>query len=202
MTDVTAPEATTENTEATEEQTQDTQSQDTQEATTPTPSKAEQIAKYSVDHKVISAGKGDVLRKTHAEAYLELFGENDPFEHPAIAGLSPEKLTAIVQNGASAVPLDERKARAEHYSHLKPVHQWLKGIAAAALIIKAMEAEENPEGTTETVEAATGEAPDQEQVEEIKAEADDTAEGAGAADVAEAEQQNEDSSEQDESDES
>lgn len=160
--------------------------------------------------KVISAGKGDVLRRTHAEAYLELFSDeehgadpsHDPMMHAALKGLTVEQLQAIVTNGASALSVDDRKARAEYYSHLKGVFQWLKGIAAAALIVKAIEAEDAAadagetvqpaESPEELVERATGETPDQSEVERIEEEADDNAEGAGEADEAEAEAQQED----------
>lgn len=195
----------TENTEATGAQEPDTQSQDTQDTQAPEETQAPQMSEAELIHKFVTENKvikGDTVRTKQATSYLEMFGEEDPFEHPTLAGLDAEKLVAICQSGAATLPLDERKARAEHYSSLPPSHQWLKGIAATALAIKAMQlGVDSVDGVVEAVTVVTGDEPDTEQVEEIKAEADDTAEGAGEADQAEAEQQ-QDSSEQDESDES
>jgi hypothetical protein len=155
-----------------------------------------------VEHKVISAGKGDRLRAEPRPTYLEMFAGHDPMEHPALAGLTPEQLTGIVQTGAGVLSVEDRKKRAEAYSTMPdgsptpPNHQWLKGIAAAALIMKELEItgeqpeEEEPEGAQELVEEVTGETVNEAEVEELEANADETGDG---------EQDTQDSDESDES---
>jgi hypothetical protein len=176
----------------------------TQVVEAPKKSKAERIHDYVTVNRIISQGKGDTVRTKQAEKYLEMFGDQDPLEHPVLAGLDADKLLAICQNGATVLPIEERKARAEHYQDLPPSHQWLKGIAATAIAMRALDeldaGEEQPTGAAENIELVTGEQPDEERVEEITAEADANAEGAGEADQAEAEgQQDEQQGESDES---
>lgn len=141
---------------------------ETQEQVAPQKSEAQIVAEYVKEHALI---KNDTVRVKQAESYLELFGDEDPMEHPALAGLTAEQLAAICQSGAATIPLEDRKKRAESYMHLTPSHQWLKGIAATALALSALKGEGDPEGTAEVIEAATGDAPDPEVVEEIVADA-------------------------------
>jgi hypothetical protein len=108
-------------------------------------SEAELIHQYVTEKKVI---KGDTVRTKQAQSYLEMFGEQDPFEHPTLAGLTPEQLANICQSGAATLPLEDRKLRAESYAMLPPSHQWLKGIAASALAIKYLQSEEEDRPAT------------------------------------------------------